>query len=1309
MGVASSFSDSRNQNEVKQTLSNAGSSKEIFGVRRNSKIPTIQKGVEPKSRQSYINVSNQYQFHEGSYETYKTSFQIDHINKLNQKTIDANHEHENDSPGTNNKSLSQNTKHNFLNNQSIRNSNGPQQQNHKIAHDIHNYKTYNHYRHYDVLFDMVKPVIVVNSAAKPNEPPQKQQIFDYEMQIYQKMLDYKRQHYLVGTNTNLQQNIQDRMRDSQIKVQNNNEFMKKPEDIIKLIGVNSQDDQSSFVKIPELVKVEGQRIQPNQNINVQDKSYFSQNISPKNLPQINITQNLQQFERELIQSERQQLKSDPKNQSQKTIKIKNDQNEDQNENEVIYMEYDVNSQDRLKEHNIYRAGQTYFGVGKHKSFTKDLYNLEPNSPINQVASNTQKKFELSPQELAKYKFSIPGPQNHLLAEFENDGSYQVASKRSMQIRQQSFGMTQNFADFNLAKQNLNILGDQGMSTDKILQAQSSNQKNYHMPRQGGHLVKRSLHSKAFAGILGPGGAGGANFMNQIKKGQLQHLYQSRDLMGFLEIQKMTMPTKDQAQFTNANQMHQVHQLQQQYLNEQNQINGLLASIQNTQQKYKQFQNGSPQQIQQQQINFIGPQTYQLKKHQYQIHQRSMQMSSMEEQAAAANPTYLPMNPNFLKFVVLAGNNSKLIKDAMLRRSHKWIEAVASDPYFHFKWQPVSYGIKFEQVSTQISANMHPCSKQLVNHFEFHSHLTEKSKLFKNLTQYSIKLKENVFDYIPLTYFVEIDIGNPKYYAKAIMPFMNSFYALEDIKKKTIKYYLKIEEMRGDDQNQTTQDAGSEDPYDEQFIFKHFYNNKRLLIKQHLKEEKESKEKTLKKYFFRYTMPFCHFSGHNLWLLKPTKLNRGRGIHVYNNLGMLKSLIHKYCEGFQKSSNAPQKNPQQKAIEPASNEGLSPGTKAESTLIMSRMRSSEPEDVDRLKDQLQLDESQEMDQEEDEIEEQDSPQSPQTKKHDLEPNPNVTNMESYFQLKKTSSNKTANQFKLKHNSFILQKYIERPLLIHQRKFDIRVWVFINYDFSCYIFKEGYLRTSSSEFSIDPNNPDDQYVHLTNNAIQKYSENYGNFEDGNQMSYDQFQEYLDMSNYKLDVKNDLVHRMKQLIVRSIFATKSILDPQKRKSCFELFGYDFIIDEDLNLWLIEVNTNPCIEESSSILKIYLPRMIDDMLKLSVDQFYQDFNPKQNLINSGNQNEIGTIDESLEEQKYFFPVPGYEDEENMWELMCNIKDKKSRQEAKAQFFQPIQINSKYAFQIRDRQFKVKKYTQQEVNKNNSEDQKLSELDNSQ
>jgi hypothetical protein len=80
-------------------------------------------------------------------------------------------------------------------------------------------------------------------------------------------------------------------------------------------------------------------------------------------------------------------------------------------------------------------------------------------------------------------------------------------------------------------------------------------------------------------------------------------------------------------------------------------------------------------------------------------------------------------------------------------------------------------------------------------------------------------------------------------------------------------------------------------------------------------------------------------------------------------------------------------------------------------------------------------------------------------------------------------------------------------LFNRKFDIRVWVLVDQEHELHVFKEGYLRTSSSEFKVDLQNVDDQYVHLTNNAVQKYSEHYGQFEDGNQLSYARFQQILD----------------------------------------------------------------------------------------------------------------------------------------------------------------------------------------------------------
>lgn len=163
------------------------------------------------------------------------------------------------------------------------------------------------------------------------------------------------------------------------------------------------------------------------------------------------------------------------------------------------------------------------------------------------------------------------------------------------------------------------------------------------------------------------------------------------------------------------------------------------------------------------------------------------------------------------------------------------------------------------------------------------------------------------------------------------------------------------------------------------------------------------------------------------------------------------------------------------------------------------------------------------------------------------------------------------------------------------------------------REGYLRTSSTEFEVDLDNIDNRFVHLTNNAIQKFAKNYGQFEDGNQLNFKQFQDYIDMHvplKRKASVKGELVPKMKAIIVKSLLSVRKKLDPNNRKFCFELYGYDFILDAEMNPWLIEVNTNPCLEESSGILRGLLPRMIDDMMKMSLDVLFP--RPRKKMGNS-------------------------------------------------------------------------------------------------
>lgn len=59
----------------------------------------------------------------------------------------------------------------------------------------------------------------------------------------------------------------------------------------------------------------------------------------------------------------------------------------------------------------------------------------------------------------------------------------------------------------------------------------------------------------------------------------------------------------------------------------------------------------------------------------------------------------------------------------------------------------------------------------------------------------------------------------------------------------------------------------------------------------------------------------------------------------------------------------------------------------------------------------------------------------------------------------------------------------------------------------------------------------------------------------------------------------------------------NPSFKTNRFELMGIDIMIDENFDVWLIEINSNPGIVNTTPYLRQLLPRMIDDALKLTLD----------------------------------------------------------------------------------------------------------------
>ena len=94
---------------------------------------------------------------------------------------------------------------------------------------------------------------------------------------------------------------------------------------------------------------------------------------------------------------------------------------------------------------------------------------------------------------------------------------------------------------------------------------------------------------------------------------------------------------------------------------------------------------------------------------------------------------------------------------------------------------------------------------------------------------------------------------------------------------------------------------------------------------------------------------------------------------------------------------------------------------------------------------------------------------------------------------------------------------------------------------------------------------------------------------------------MGDYDLRFQRDFLPQIRGLVRDSFRSVEKIIDPEKRTNTFEIFGYDFMIDDELKIKLIEVNTNPCLEVCCPLLARIIPSMLDSAFKLAIDPLFQ------------------------------------------------------------------------------------------------------------
>ena len=531
---------------------------------------------------------------------------------------------------------------------------------------------------------------------------------------------------------------------------------------------------------------------------------------------------------------------------------------------------------------------------------------------------------------------------------------------------------------------------------------------------------------------------------------------------------------------------------------------------------------------------------------------------------------------FYQYIILKGNASYLVKNCMQHRIN-WVEGNISDAEkssdFNFKWKELSSGIDY------IHLNKNPKMKQMVNHFEFHQVISNKANLFINLMKYCEKHNLSVFKYVPFTIVFKIkDRRKIKNKAKQKrwmdkLEKLKNFIQRIDTKVKNFKdignYYTNIEyikDKKARDEFELMKQRKKQKKEDEKKHNEEKYKGKfevysdtfpRLKKVDNSTKNKEQndikdvdKEKKVTSIIGSNTLieiPKTHFKGRNMWVLKAVNLNRGMCIKVVNSFQQMEKVINKFKSGVDLCNFTLEK--------------------------IDEKENGENLNLDKLNEE------------------------------EKNQNPTIDNGKNNKE-KLLSEEKEEKLYNC--NKILIQKYIESPLLYRGRKCDMRIWVLLTHEMKVYFFKEGHLKTCSVEYDV---NSEDAFTHITNYSFQKYNSNFQKFEKGNEVPFYEFQKFIDEAypekHYK--VKNNLMKQIKEIIKVTMLCGRNKINKNKRNFQFEIFGYDFMMDSDFNVFLIEINFNPGLEISSPWIQIVVPRMLDDALRLTLDKVFEpvyDFN---------------------------------------------------------------------------------------------------------
>lgn len=188
--------------------------------------------------------------------------------------------------------------------------------------------------------------------------------------------------------------------------------------------------------------------------------------------------------------------------------------------------------------------------------------------------------------------------------------------------------------------------------------------------------------------------------------------------------------------------------------------------------------------------------------------------------------------------------------------------------------------------------------------------------------------------------------------------------------------------------------------------------------------------------------------------------------------------------------------------------------------------------------------------------------------------------------------------------ICQVYVSKPYLIDGYKFDLRIYALIT---SCdplriYVYNDGLARFATSRYKEPTgHNTSNVFMHLTNYAVNKHSRMYIVDEEiGSKRKISTLVKWLKAKNVDVD---ELWHKIDEIIIKTIVAAHPVLKHSYRTcfpthdktyACFELLGFDVLLDWKLKPYILEVNHSPSFHTDAQIDKDIKEALLVDTFEM-------------------------------------------------------------------------------------------------------------------